>query len=172
VLAGRRGGVLTTRHRVLTIAVIVAIAALASVSSCSGDSDKSAPSNADSKPKVNRATQAAKENDGRVRDIQKKCSETTDEGKAVIEKVKAWKPVVNERPSDKSLGEIATEYASKGLHSICWGASKKTNGKWKIVFSHIDIQGAFQDAEWEHDPASGEFKPFNAKAMEFWYGKL
>jgi hypothetical protein len=160
---------LTTRHRVLTIAAIVV---LASASSCSDDTGKPAPSNVDPKPKVNRAAQAAKENDGRVRDIQKKCSETTEEGQTVIEKAKAWKPVVNERPSDKSLGEIATEYASKGLYSICWGASKKANGKWKIVFSHIDIQGAFQDAEWEHDPANNEFKPFNAKAMEFWYGKL
>jgi hypothetical protein len=158
---------LTIRHRVLTIA---AIAALASASSCSHDTGKPAPSNADPKPKVNRAAQAAKEK--RVRDIQKKCSETTEEGQSVIEKAKAWKPVVNERPSDKSLGEIATEYTSKGLYSICWGASKKANGKWKIAFSHIDIQGAFQDAEWEHDPATSEFKPFNAKAMEFWYGKL
>ena len=160
---------MTTRHRVLTIAAIVV---LAGVSSCSGDAGKSAPSNPEPTPKVNRAAQAAKENDGRVRDIQQKCSETTDEGKAVLDKAKAWKPVVNERPSDKTLGEIASEYASKGLHAICWSASKKTNGKWKIVFSHIDIQGAFQDAEWEHDPATGEFKPFNAKAMEFWYGKL
>ena len=96
----------------------------------------------------------------------------TDEGKSVVETVKAWKPVVNERPSDKPLGEIAAEYVSKGLYEICWSASKKSNGKWKIVYNHIDIRGAFQEAEWEHDPASGEIKPFNAKAMEFWYGKL
>jgi len=155
--------------RLLTLS---ALTALAIAQSCGSEADKPASAPAPTKPKQSRAADQARENAGRVKDIQQKCAETTDEGKAIVEKVKAWNPVVNERPSDKPLGEIASEYASKGVYPICWGASQKTNGKWKIVFEHIDIQGAFQTAEWEHDPATGETKPFNSKAMEFWYGKL
>jgi hypothetical protein len=160
---------LTTRHRGFTGAALVL---LALVPGCGSDASKSGATNTTPPPKLNRAAQQAKENSGRVRDIQQKCSETTEDGKAVIETVKAWKPVVNERPSDRPLAAIADEYVTKGIHAICWGASRKTNGKWKVVFEHIDIQGAFQVAEWEHDPATGEIKPFNSKAMEFWYGTL
>jgi hypothetical protein len=167
--SGLRGGVLTTTHHVRKAATF---AMLAILTGCGGNADNPAPSPADSKPKVDRAAEQAKENSGRVKDIQEKCGQTTEEGKAVLGKVKAWKPVVNERPSDKTLDEISADYVSKGLYAICWSSSQKTNGKWKVVFHHIDIRGSFQDAEWEYDPATGEIKPFNAKAMEFWYGKL
>lgn len=121
---------------------------------------------------VPRSEAKAKENDGRVREIRTKCAETTEEGAAVLAKVQAWTPVVNGRPGDKPLRDVAAEYKEKGIYEICWGATRKQTGRWKVVYSFIDIQGAFKEAEWEHDAQTGETKPFDDDAQTFWTGKL
>jgi len=145
----------------VTLSVIAAVATACDT----GTPEDNAPKKAD------RATAAAKENAGRVRDIKAKCAETTDDGKAVIEKVKAWNPVVNDHPANKSLKDIAATYVSNGIYEICWGASQKGTGRWKVVYDYIDVKGNFQEAEWEYDPASGETKVFNTNATTFWAGE-
>ena len=119
-----------------------------------------------------RAADEAKQNPGRLRDMRAKCDETTEAGKQVVEKLKAWTPIVNGNPGDKPLREVAEEYVTKGIYEICWGATEKSNGKWKAWFDYIDIQGAYKSAEWEYDPATGGFSTFNKDSMTFWTGKL
>ena len=154
----------TTRNKLIAAVTLTVLAAVA------GACDTSTPE--DNAPKkVDKAAAAAKENAGRVRDIKAKCAETTDEGKGVIEKVKAWNPVVNGHPANKSLKDIAATYVTNGIYEICWGASQKGNGRWKVAYDYIDVKGSFQEAEWEYDPASGQTQVFNQNATTFWAGE-
>lgn len=132
----------------------------------------SAPEARAPKPTTSLAQKQAKDNAGRVRELQARCSEVPPGGAEALARVQAWIPVVNSRPGDKPLRDVATDYVGKGIVEVCWGAAQKGTGRWKVWYDYIDIQGAFQTAEWELDPASGDVKPFNANAQTFWTGTL
>lgn len=148
---------------------MVALSLAAASASCDAPPPPSAP-----KKDVfrSRAVQEAKDNPGRIRDLRARCDETPEEGKAIVEKARNWVPVVNGNPGDKPLKDVTGEYVKKGIYEVCWGASKKSTGSWKIWLDYIDIQGGYHTAEWEYDPVSGEMRTFNADSMTFWTGKL
>ena len=128
----------------------------------------------DRTPKVeawkSKAVEEAKANPGRIRDMRSKCEKTTDAGKAIVEKAKNWKPVVNGNPGDKPLKDVAAEYVEKGIYEICWGASEKSGGQWKVWYDYIDVKGQYQTAEWEYDPTKDEMRTFNDDSLTFWTG--
>jgi hypothetical protein len=131
-----------------------------------GCGDKPQP--AASKPKA--------ESDPKRAAFQKSIDSTNQEGKDMIEKVKAMKPEVNEQVSAKPLGEIIDDYATtKGefnIKPIGWAASKKTsNNFWKIVYYYQDYQNQYTAAEWEYNPETKKLYPFETKyAPVFWTG--
>ena len=116
------------------------------------------------------AAAKAKENPGRVRDIKSKCEATPEEGKEAIAKVRDWVPVVNENKGDKPLRDVVTGYVEQGIYELCWSASKKSNGNWKVTYNYIDISGSFQEAEWDYNPQNGQIQPFSQNAFTFWTG--
>src|SRR5713226_5350350 len=89
---------------------------------------------------------ARTQEDPKIAVVKDRISKTTPEGKAVIEKVKAMKPEVNEQLSGKTLGEKADDYAKNmGAYNIIpigWEASQKKllpgekAGRWKVVFNY------------------------------------
>jgi hypothetical protein len=125
-------------------------------------------------PKVeawkSKAVEEAKANPGRLKDMRAKCEKTSDEGRVIVEKAKNWKPVVNGNPGDKPLKDIAAEYVSKGVYEVCWGASKKSDGRWKVWYDYIDVKGQYQTAEWEYEPEKDEMHTFNDNSLTFWTG--
>jgi hypothetical protein len=112
-----------------------------------------------------------KENPGRVRDIQAGCAKTTEEGKEIIARTQAWMPIVNGNEGGKPLKDVAADFKQGGVYELCWAASQKSNGRWKVIYNYVDISGGFQEAEWEFDPTAKEMKPFNSNAMQFWTPK-
>jgi hypothetical protein len=117
------------------------------------------------------AAAKVKENPGRVKDIQERCAATPEEGKEAIAKVQDWVPVVNDNPGGEPLKDVVATYKARGIYDLCWAASKKSNGRWKVVFNYVDVSGGFQEAEWEYDPATGEVKTFSNNADTFWTPK-
>ena len=107
--------------------------------------------------------------------IQEKIDKTTPEGKAMIEKVKAMKPEVNEQVSALPLGEIVDDYAkNKGSFNIRvlgWEASQKKTNNWKVVLHFQDYNNQYHDAEWEYNPETSKLYPFELEqAPTFWTG--
>jgi hypothetical protein len=110
------------------------------------------------------------EKDPRVTAAEEKINKTSPEGKAIIEKVQAMKPEVNEQVATKTLKEIADDFAeNKGAYNITpigWEASQKKPlpnekaGRWKIIFYYQDYQKQFTTAEWEYNPETNKLYPF------------
>lgn len=119
------------------------------------------------KPKVDTDPKRAK--------FQEAIDKTTPEGKEMIEKIKAMKPLVNEQLSAKPLGEIIDDYATnKGdfnIKPIGWAASLKSNKNWKIVYYYQDYSNQYTAAEWEYNPETKTLYPFEYDyAKTFWTG--
>ena len=123
------------------------------------------------------AKSAAK--DPKVAAAEDKISKTTPEGKAMIQKVQAMKPEVNEQVSGKTLKEIVDDYANnKGAYNITiigWEASQKKPragekaSRWKVVLHYKDYQGQQLAAEWEYNPDTNTLGVFEtANAPQFW----
>ena len=117
--------------------------------------------------------------DPKVAAAEDKIAKTTPEGKAMIQKVQAMKPEVNEQASGKTLKEIADDYANnKGAYNISvigWEASQKKPiagekaGRWKIVFYYQDYQKQILAAEWEYNTDANKLYPFETtNAPQFW----
>src|SRR5215813_5786663 len=113
---------------------------------------------------------------------EEKINKTTPDGKAMIEKVQAMKPEVNEQESSKTIKEMADEYAKdKGAYNIMpigWEAYQKKplpnekTGRWKVVFHYQDWQKNTLAAEWEYNPETGKVYPFETtNAPGFWAAK-
>lgn len=107
--------------------------------------------------------------------FQKNIDSTNQEGKDMVEKVKAMKPEVNEQISAKSLGEVIDDYATnKGefnIKPIGWAASKKATNNWKVVYYYQDYQNQYTAAEWEYNPETKKLYPFEyTNAPTFWTG--
>jgi len=108
--------------------------------------------------------------DPRIATIEDRISKTTPEGKDVIEKVKAMKPLVNDQVSGKTLGEMVDHYAKEmgayNISPIGWEASQKKllpgskTPRWKVAFSYQDWQKQLLTAEWEYDADSAKVYPF------------
>lgn len=117
--------------------------------------------------------------DPKIAAAEDKISKTTPEGKAMIEKVQAMKPEVNEQVSGKTLKEIVDDYAkNKGAYNISiigWEASQKKplagekTGRSKIVLHYQDYQKQILAAEWEYNPETNKLYPFETtNAPQFW----
>jgi uncharacterized protein (DUF2126 family) len=109
--------------------------------------------------------------DPRVAAVQLRISKTTPEGVAIIEKVKAMKPEVNEQVSAKTLGEMADKYAKEmgaayNITPIGWEASQKKllpgekTGRWRVIFNYQDYQKQLLAAEWEYNSDTNKLYPF------------
>lgn len=113
------------------------------------------------------------EKDPKIAAAEEKIAKTTPEGKAIIEKVQAMKPEVNEQASGKTVKEIADDYANnKGAYNITvigWEASQKKTGRWKVVFHYQDYGKQQLAAEWEYNPETNTVYPFElVNAPQFW----
>ncbi|MEK6301030.1 MAG: hypothetical protein AABO41_09940 [Acidobacteriota bacterium] len=117
--------------------------------------------------------------DPKIAAAEEKIAKTTPEGKAMIEKVQAMKPMVNDQVSGKTLKEKADEYAKDNgaynITAIGWEASQKKPitsekvGRWKIVFHYQTYDKQFLAAEWEYNPETNELYPFEkTNAPGFW----
>lgn len=117
--------------------------------------------------------------DAKVVAAEEKIAKTTPEGKAMIEKVQAMKPKVNDQESSKTLKEKADTWAKdNGAYNIIpigWEAAQKKPiaseavGRWKIVFHYQSYDKQFLAAEWEYNPATNELYPFEkVNAPGFW----
>ena len=117
--------------------------------------------------------------DPKVTAAEEKIAKTPPEGKAMIAKVQAMKPEVNEQVSGKTLKEKTDEYAKdNGAYNITiigWEAGQKKPitsekvGRWKIVLHYLDYQKNFLAAEWEYNPDTNKLYPFEkANALQFW----
>ena len=119
-----------------------------------GCEDKPQPT---TKPKADADPKRAK--------FQEAIDKTTPEGKDIIEKIKAMKPLVNEKLAAKTLGEITEDFATKNAEfntkPMGWGASQKTTSKnWEIVYYYQDYLGAYNAAKWEYNPETKQVYPF------------
>jgi hypothetical protein len=115
------------------------------------------PQPAATKPKADADPKRAK--------FQEAIDKTTPEGKEMVEKVKAMKPLVNEKVSAKTLGEITDDFSTtKGEFNtkpMGWTASQKgTTKNWKVVYYYQDYLGQYNSAEWEYNPDSKQLYPF------------
>lgn len=115
------------------------------------------------------------ESDPKRQAFQKNIDSTNQEGKDMIEKVKAMKPEVNGQVSAKTLGEIIDDYATnKGTYNIKpigWAASLKSSKNWKIAYYYQDFQSQYTAAEWEYNPETKKLYPFELNnAPSFWTG--
>jgi hypothetical protein len=118
--------------------------------------------------------------DPRIAAVEARISKTTPEGLAIIEKVKAMKPEVNEQVSTKTLSEMETKYAREmgpayNITPIGWEASQKKllpgekAGRWKVVFNYQDYQKQLLAAEWEYNSDTNKLYPFEKdNAPGFW----
>ncbi|HYL97442.1 MAG TPA: DUF3071 domain-containing protein [Blastocatellia bacterium] len=111
--------------------------------------------------------------DPQVTAIKDQIAKTTPEGKTIIEKAWTLKPVVNERVSGKTLGDVVNDYTNnKGPYNITaigWEAAKKSSGRWKIIFHYRDYQKHYLAAEWEYNPEANSLYPFDFNnAPQFW----
>ena len=105
------------------------------------------------------------ENDPKRVAFQKNIDSTNQEGKDMIEKIKAIKPLVNDKIAAKPLGEIADDFATKNgdynTKPIGWAASQKVTSKnWKIVYYYQDYTGQYNAAEWEYNIETKQLYPF------------
>jgi hypothetical protein len=110
-----------------------------------------------SKPKADADPKRAK--------FQEAIDKTTPEGKEMIEKIKAMKPLVNEKVAAKTLGEITEDFSTKNgefnTKPLGWTASQKgTTKNWKVVYYYQDYLGQYNSAEWEYNPDSKQLYPF------------
>jgi hypothetical protein len=120
-------------------------------------------------------TKTASAEDPRLTALKDAIAKTTDEGKGIIEKVKAMKPEVNDQPSSKSLADLVDDFSkNKGefnISPIGWEAAQKKNGRWKVLFHYQDYQKHYSTAEWELNPQTSKLYPFDFKnAPQFWTG--
>jgi hypothetical protein len=97
--------------------------------------------------------------------FQEAIDKTSPEGKEMVEKIKAMKPLVNEKVAAKSLGEITDDFATKmgefNTKPLGWTASQKgTSKNWKVVYYYQDYLGQYNSAEWEYNPDSKQLYPF------------
>lgn len=117
--------------------------------------------------------------DPKIAAAEEKISKTTPEGKAMIEKVQAMKPEVNDQVSGKTLKEIVDDYANnKGAYNITiigWEASQKKPragekaGRWKVVLHYQDYNKQPLAAEWEYIPETNTLGVFETvNAPQFW----
>ena len=117
------------------------------------------------KPQQPAAAKPKADSDPKRAKFQEAIDKTTPEGKDMIEKIKAMKPLVNDKVAAKSLGEITDDFATKNgeynTKPIGWAASQKgTTKNWKVVYYYQDYQGQYNAAEWEYNPDSKQLYPF------------
>ena len=108
--------------------------------------------------------------DPKVAAAEERIAKTTPEGKEIIEKVKAMKPVVNEQVSTKTIKEMADHYekdmGAYNIASIGWEANQKKqlagakSPRWKVAFTYQDYQKQLLTAEWEYDADTQTVYPF------------
>jgi hypothetical protein len=114
------------------------------------------PQSTATKPKADADPKRAK--------FQEAIDKTTPEGKEMVEKVKAMKPLVNEKVAAKTLGEITEDFSTKNAEfntkPIGWTASQKATKNWKVVYYYQDYLGQYNSAEWEYNPESKQLYPF------------
>lgn len=113
--------------------------------------------------------------DPRIAQIKQDISKsTTPQSKAIIDKALAIKPVVNQRPSGKTLGDMANDYATnKGTFNILpigWDAKpRKGSDWWNITFYYRDYKKNYLTAVWEYNEKTNELYPWDAQnAAGFW----
>src|SRR5689334_18821266 len=84
------------------------------------------------------ATKPKADSDPKRAKFQEAIDKTTPEGKDMVEKAKAMKPLVNEKVAAKTLGEITEEFSTKNgefnTKPIGWTASQKATKNWKVVY--------------------------------------
>lgn len=117
------------------------------------------------KPSQPAAAAKSKADDPKRAKFQEAIDKTTPEGKDMLEKIKAMKPLVNEKVAAQTLGEITDTFATKNgeynTKPIGWAASQKgTTKNWKVVYYYQDYQGQYNAAEWEYNPDSKQLYPF------------
>jgi hypothetical protein len=113
--------------------------------------------------------------DPKLAAIKADIAKTTPEGLAMIEKVRAMKPEVNEQASSKTLTEIIDDWkTNKGEYNISeigWAASQKKSGRWKIIYNYRPYTKEYLAAEWEYNPQTNKLYPFDLNnAPQFWAG--
>jgi hypothetical protein len=111
------------------------------------------------------ATKPKADADPKRAKFQEAIDKTTPEGKEMVEKIKAMKPLVNEKLAAKTLGEITDDFSTKNgefnTKPIGWAASQKgTTKNWKVVYYYQDYLGQYNSAEWEYNPDSKQLYPF------------
>lgn len=124
------------------------------------------------KPAPTRNKPAANK-DPKIAAIEERVAKATPEAKAMIEKVKGMKPIVNDKTSAMTLGEHVDDYSNnKGAYNITpigWEASEKANKRWKILFHYKTFSDELTIAEWEYNPTDNKLYPFDLKnAPTFW----
>jgi hypothetical protein len=113
--------------------------------------------------------------DPKLAGIKADIAKTTPDGLAMIEKVKAMKPEVNEQASSKTLTEVIDDWkTNKGeynINEIGWVATQKKSGRWKIIYHYRPYTKEYLAAEWEYNPQTGKLYPFDlTNAPQFWAG--
>src|SRR5262245_9386923 len=104
--------------------------------------------------------------DPKVKAVKDSIAKMTTEEAAVVEKVKAMKPEINETPSGRPLSEEISEHARvSNITPVGITASRKTAAgrekRWKVLFSYQDAKKQFVTAEWEYDTETNKIYPFD-----------
>lgn len=105
--------------------------------------------------------------------INNAISKTSPEGKALIEKARGMKALVNGDTSSKTLSEMVDDYSkNKGDYNIIpigWEAVQKKSGRWKVIFHYQDYSKEYATAEWEYNPDNNTIYPFDQKNAVLFY---
>lgn len=119
------------------------------------------------------ATKPKADTDPKRVKFQDAVDKTTPEGKEMIDKIKAMKPLVNEKVAAKSLGEITDDFATKNAEfntkPMGWAASQKATKNWKIVYYYQDYLGQYNAAEWEYNIETKQLYPFELNLAPTFY---
>ncbi|MEK6303708.1 MAG: HEAT repeat domain-containing protein [Acidobacteriota bacterium] len=120
---------------------------------------------------LNQTVSGTAQEDAKLAAILDRISNTSQQGKEIVEKIKDLKPEVNGQPSAMTLGAKVKDYwETAHIHiPIGWEASQKMNGRWKIILHYQYVQKQYVEAEWEYNPATSKLYPFEVQnAPQFW----
>jgi hypothetical protein len=105
--------------------------------------------------------------------INNAIAKTSPEGKALIEKAKGMKALVNGDTSSKTLTEMIDDYSkNKGDYNITpigWEAAQKKTMRWKLIFHYQEFSKEYSTAEWEYNPDNNTIYPFDTKNSVLFY---
>ncbi|MEK6408414.1 MAG: HEAT repeat domain-containing protein [Acidobacteriota bacterium] len=119
----------------------------------------------------NQTVSRTAQDDPKLAAILDRISNTSPQGKEIVEKIKDLKPEVNGRPSAMTLGATVKDHSESAriYKPFGWEASQKMNGRWKIILHYQHVREQYKEAEWEFDPATNKLYPFEAQnAPQFW----